>query len=242
MKTRFSRFSLFPRKKGSLVSDPKSEYEEIVSTILKKIPRTVLGKSAILEMKDEGSRNWRQMEWIGFWFEHFISKNLPSYEFDSENQFGKTKFDLSRDFLWDLKAHPNQVDKLILNDRDAIQTCLLQRGGLGFIILSGDVVYDESGEFKTWHDNLKGGVSTYEHERVSRKAPSRKRKISFTPTSIEGFWFNSFSQIEDCINTGVMGEFQKGMRNSNGVARNSKIIINKFHELNTFSLGSVPFH
>ena len=93
MKTRFSRFSLFPRKKGSLVSDPKSEYEEIVSTILKKIPRTVLGKSAILEMKDEGSRNWRQMEWIGFWFEHFISKNLPSYEFDSEldNEFTRPK-------------------------------------------------------------------------------------------------------------------------------------------------------
>ena len=54
---------------------PKSIVEEFIKVALMAkplLPKHVDGKQAIMEMKNEGSRNWRQMEWIGFWFEFFI--------------------------------------------------------------------------------------------------------------------------------------------------------------------------
>ena len=49
----------------------KSAYEEVLTlfdVLSKSVPKYVDGKAAILEMKNGGSRNWRQMEWVGFWF------------------------------------------------------------------------------------------------------------------------------------------------------------------------------
>ncbi len=216
----------------------KSEYEEILSVLVPKIPKKILGKDAILQMKNSGSSNWRQMEWIGFWFEEIVNQALSNKLGESgHSQYGKTKFDFVRNHTWDLKVHPNQSKSLILNDLSAIEQCLNTEGGLGFIVLSGDVEYDVNSTFKKWHDDLKGGVSTYEKDRVKRQAPSRRRKVSFTPTVIEGFWFNSFSEIESCLSAGILAEFQTGMRNSNGVARLPKIAIKKIDGLASFAIG-----
>ena len=130
---------------------PKSELEDILNDLLPFIPESIDGKNAILQMQNDGSPNWRQMEWIGFWFEHLVSKHLRSLNEQMElSKHGKTTFDLKRNFVWDLKSHPNQSKSLILNDRSAIEECLKSEPGLGFIILSGDVLYDETGEFKVW--------------------------------------------------------------------------------------------
>ena len=60
-----------------IASQPPSEsiIEEFLKIALVAkplIPKFVDGKEAILEMKNGGSRNWTQMEWIGFWFEFFV--------------------------------------------------------------------------------------------------------------------------------------------------------------------------
>lgn len=217
----------------------KSEYEDILKDLLPIIPKKITGKKAILQMKEEGSTNWRQMEWIGFWFEHIVKQTLADEpEILQHSKYGNTKFDLVRNYTWDLKVHPNQAKSLILNDLVAIKECLKQQKGLGFIILSGDVEYDIDSSFKNWHDELKGGVSKYETERVKRKAPSRRRKVSFTPTSIEAFWFHSFSEIESCLAAGILAEFQAGMRNSNGVLRLPKLMIKKIELLTNFRIAT----
>lgn len=222
---------------------PKSELEDILNDLLPFIPESIDGKNAILQMQNDGSPNWRQMEWIGFWFEHLVSKHLRSLNEQMElSKHGKTTFDLKRNFVWDLKSHPNQSKSLILNDRSAIEECLKSEPGLGFIILSGDVLYDETGEFKVWHDALKGGTSSYEKERILRSAPSRKRKLSFAPTAIDAFWFTSVSQLEKCLLQGVLGEFQTGMRNSNGIARKPKIMIKRLDGLDEFKLKSLSLN
>ena len=172
----------------------KSAYEEVISLfdqLIKEIPKFVDGKKAILEMKDGGGRNWRQMEWIGFWFEFFLEKNLiPVLGGTRGPTFGTTQFDFKKKFVWDLKAHPSGTNNLILNDQNAIKNCVESEKGLGFIIISGIVKYDNSkSEFKKWHDNLKGGTSTYEKERVARGAPSRRRKISFEPENLNALGF-----------------------------------------------------
>ncbi len=224
------------------MSGYKSEYEAIIDKLIPYIPKKINGRDAILQMRDEGSPNWRQMEWIGFWFEHIVKLALREDLNKSEqSNYGNTRFDLVRKHTWDLKVHPIQTKSLILNDLSAIEHCLKSEGGLGFIILSGNAEYDTDLSFKTWHDQLKGGVSKYEAERIERKAPSRRRKVSFVPTVIEGFWFNSFSEIELCLAKGFMGEFQAGMRNSNGVKRMPKLAIKRIHDLGAFRIGANHF-
>ena len=50
------------------------DYQRLISnnvvSILKKFPKIIDGKDAILEMKEGNSKNWKQMEWMGFYFEY----------------------------------------------------------------------------------------------------------------------------------------------------------------------------
>jgi len=213
-----------------------SAYEEVLEIfeyLDVHLPRKMDGKTAILEMKEGGSRNWRQMEWIGFWFEHFVeSRVIPSLGGGKGPTYGTTEFDFRKKFVWDLKAHPMSVPNLILNDQLAIKECVKKENGVGFIIVSGETSYDDSkGSFKTWHDNLKGGVSAYEIERRKRGAPSRRRKTSFEPKKLDAIWFHDLNSINSAVNSGWLEPFQENMRNSNGKPRPAKF---------QFSLSSVP--
>ena len=53
-----------------------SEAETLVSAVRSSIPTQIMGKIAIEIMRAEGSANWRQMEWIGFWFEHVVENQV----------------------------------------------------------------------------------------------------------------------------------------------------------------------
>ena len=67
----FAKVITLKKSSGNDVRD-SSEIEILFSSLLNKMPNSVDGKTAILEMRDGGSPNWRQMEWIGFWFEYFL--------------------------------------------------------------------------------------------------------------------------------------------------------------------------
>jgi hypothetical protein len=226
-----------------MLSDHEKEFNFISDAIRKAIPSELDGREAIMNMKEEGSSNWRQMEWIGFWFEHFVQSQLKEMiGADTGPTYGSTTFDLKRNYVWDLKSHPLNIDGLILNDAGAIKSCISEQGGLGFVILSGKVDYDDDQmSFKKWHDDLKGGVSAYERDRVSRRAPSRRRKTKFAPTKVEGIWFNSYSSIEKALVTGNFVYFQKGMRNSNGKPRPEKIMIKNASAIEDFLISSQSF-
>ena len=212
------------------MGNKKSAYEEVISLfdqLIKVLPKYVDGKKAILEMKDGGSKNWRQMEWIGFWFEFFLEQNLiPILGGARGPTFGTTQFDFKKKFVWDLKAHPSGSKNLILNDQIAIRNCIESEHGLGFIIISGIAKYDSNGGFKNWHDNLKGGTSTYEKERVARGASSRRRKISFEPEKLHALWFDDIGEINSAVKDGWLKSFQTDMKNSNGKPRPAKFQLN----------------
>ena len=213
------------------MSNRKSAYEEVLSlfdVLSKSVPKYVDGKNAVIEMKNGGSRNWRQMEWIGFWFEFFFEKNLiPVLGGTRGPTFGTTQFDFKKKYVWDLKAHPSEAKSLILNDQNAIKNCVISEKGLGFIIISGIAKYDNSkSEFKKWHDNLKGGTSAYEKNRVARGASSRRRKISFEPENLHALWFDDVSDINSAVRDGWLKSFQTDMKNSNGQPRPAKFQFN----------------
>jgi hypothetical protein len=222
---------LFKKKYFALVTTSARIHNSIVEEFLQIallaktcIPKNLDGKDAILQMKNGGSNNWRQMEWIGFWFEFFIETQIkPKLGNTSGPRYGNTTFDIELNHVWDLKAHPLHNDALILNDQDAIKNCIGENQGVGFIIVEGEVSYDDEGEtFKKWHDNLKGRQSDYVTARIARQAPSRRRKASFSPKSIIGVWLDSLESLNSGQQDGWINGFQENMRNSNGRPRKAK--------------------
>jgi hypothetical protein len=42
----------------------------------RQMPKVWDARTSILEMKDSGSRQWRQMEWMGFYFEFLCERDF----------------------------------------------------------------------------------------------------------------------------------------------------------------------
>jgi hypothetical protein len=185
-----------------------------------KIPKNWDGKKSILEMKEGGSNQWRQMEWIGWYFEYLCQKNLSEIMEIPGPKYGNVSFDGFLGIPWDFKAHStNSSSKMIVNDTEATVNAINEYGCVGLIVASGDVEYDdENRSFYKWHQEIKGGKSKYEIERIKRKATSRRRKNSF---DLKEILFIKLT--EETLKK--HGSFQKNFRNSDGSPRREKVMI-----------------
>lgn len=187
------------------------------------LPKTWDGKSAILEMKGDGSRQWRQVEWMGFYFEFLCEKHFSPLIDIPGKRYGRTQFDAFCEISWDFKAHAANTTshRVITNDAEAIAGTIGDYGYYGVILAIGEVEYnDEERTFKRWHDNLKEGISRYEVNRINRGAMSRKRKTLFILSEIHFICFDA-EALRQCG-----GSFQKGFRNADGSPRREKITVN----------------
>ncbi len=203
--------------------------EKIVDTVKKlqnasrNMPKVWDGRSAILEMKEGGSRQWRQMEWMGFYFEFLCEKHFASIIGMPGKKYGNTEFDAFHKISWDFKAHAANTTShnVIINDAEAIANTIDDYGYYGLILAIGEVEYnDEERTFKKWHDTLKEGISKYEVNRINRGAMSRRRKTEFILSEIHFICFDS-ETLSLCSSS-----FQKGFRNADGSPRKEKIMIN----------------
>lgn len=192
-----------------------------IEATLRPIPKYWDGKKVITEMKESGFPHWRQMEWMGFYFQFLCDKYLSPIMQIPGPKYGNVEFDGFFRIPWDFKAHAMNTSshQIIVNDSKAISQGIAEYGCVGLILAMGKVEYnDEERTFQKWHSVLKGGISDYEKERVKRGAWSRLRKVSFGLQQI------SFIQINDktLIKT---GSFQSDFRNSNGRPRRSKVLL-----------------
>ena len=201
---------------------------EKIAELLKNIPKEWDGKKAILEMKEGGFRQWRQMEWVGFYFEFLCEKYLSSGDSgifvvrDERELYGNTRFDGFFKIPWDYKAHATNTGShnVVINDREAIGKAIKDYGAVGVIMAIGDVEYnDEDRNFQKWHNELKGEKSDYEKERIKRGAWSRLRKTKFTLKQILFIKVDK-KTVEDA------GSFQTGFRNADGNPRREKVLLN----------------
>jgi len=91
---------------GSTSDFAFAEGKLILEAIAERLPDEIDARQAITEMREGGSSNWRQMEWIGFfpeyWFAEYLESELQS---TPGPRFGNMAFDIKRQFVWDLKAH-----------------------------------------------------------------------------------------------------------------------------------------
>ena len=197
---------------------------EIFEKLISELPSYWEGQKTILYMKDNGCRNWRQMEWPGWYFQFKCERILSKKNFFTipGPSYGKVEFDGSRIIPWDFKAHTSNSSSktnVPTNGYQEVKKAIDDYGCVGFIIASGDAIFDDENQtFKKWHDALKGKTSDYEKERIARGAPSRRRKASFKLDSVR-FVFVDKDTLKYC------GSFQGGMRNSDGTSRNPKVML-----------------
>lgn len=192
-----------------------------ISCKLKEIPKFWDGKRSILEMKNNDFSHWKQMEWIGFYFQFLCERYLFGIVKIPGPKYGNVKFDAFKKFPFDFKAHAINTSshQIIVNDSVAISKAIKDYSCVGLVLACGEVEYnDENRTFQKWVEKIKGGKSKYEIERIKRGAWSRLRKTSFDLKQI------SFIKITD--ETLVKcGSFQKDFRNANGKPRRAKVLI-----------------
>lgn len=193
--------------------------------LLTQMPTVWDGRKAVLEMRNAGYPHWKQMEWIGFYFQFLCDTKLSPVVTIPGPKYDRVEFDGFSEIPWDFKAHPDknangQNNKsVIVNDRLAIVKAIKQFGSAGLILAIGNAKYnDEDRSFQVWHKKLKGGLSNFEKQRMLRKAPSRLRKTAFRLREIK------LILLDDGKVRGL-GSFQEGFRNSDGSPRNAKVLL-----------------
>lgn len=185
------------------------------------LPRIWEGRACILRMRDAGFPHWRQMEWIGFYFQFLCAEVLPPLMTIPGPRYGRSQFDGLCEVPWDFKAHAmnTSAHQIIVNDSEAVARAIAEYGSVGLILALGEVEYnDEARSFQAWHERVKGGRSKYEEDRIRRGAWSRLRKVSFRLRQV------SFIEVTDATLV-KSGSFQSDFRNSNGLPRRAKVLI-----------------
>ncbi len=213
---------------------------EALDGVLSSFPKHWDGKKSVLAMKEDGYPHWRQMEWIGFYFQYLCDKRLPSIGMQIPGtRYGRTDFDGFKDIDWDFKSHPiynkegKKSNTLIANDLEATEKTLAKYGLTGLIVACGEATFDDPIKmpFRTWLTELKGGESAYSLENRKRGASKRLYKISFSLKSINIYLLKANDISRQRL-------FQSGMRNSNGNPRRDKVSV----DLSTISpVKSIKF-
>lgn len=211
-----------------VVLTPEDEGSALVSALFAGLPRHWDGKKSVQWLRNNGYRGWADNEWQGFYGEH-RAKHLLNSAFTPRDEppqtwFGNTEFDYALNFTWDIKVHTarkvflvrstNESDDILLNDWEATVTCIEQQG-LGFLVVSGDSIMDETGEFYDWHQVVKGRVVT------ERSPKSRTRKVAFEPTRVEALWIADRLALEAAQLAGQLTRRPQGVQQS-GAARRDK--------------------
>ncbi|MGY5143207.1 MAG: hypothetical protein ACW9XH_01880 [Candidatus Nitrosopumilus sp. bin_32a] len=194
---------------------------KILSPLVSEAPMNWDGMKCILEMKENNARNWKQMEWIGWYFEYWCQNNLNKImEMPCSKKYGNVSFDGFLEIPWDFKSHTEESgNKIIVNDSEAIAKAIKDFGCVGLILATGSATYDnQSADFKKWHDVLKGGTSNYEIKRIARNASSRKRKTQMRISKIDLIRIDDKLLVE-------CGTFQENFRNANGNPRRKKVLL-----------------
>lgn len=195
---------------------------QIIKPLLSNINKNWDGKESILYMKDNGCQHWKQMEWIGFYFQFLCEQKLDQRMKFQLPRYGNTSFDALMGIPWDFKAHVigGSRNSVITNASSATAMAIQEYGATGLILASGVATYDDpESSFKIWHDQLKGGISPFEIERINRKAKSRRRKAFFELQKIEFILITDSTLLWS-------GSFQKGFRNADGSPRREKVLLN----------------
>lgn len=156
---------------------------DTLSDALSTFPKHWDGRTSILTMKDDNYPHWRQMEWIGFYFQYLCDNILASIGMKTPgNKYGRTDFDGFWKIDWDFKSHPihnkdgKESTTLIANDLEATTKTIEQFGCTGLIVACGEASFDNP-------DTMPFREYSVFIEKISQQA---QRSVIITPQSFLG--------------------------------------------------------
>lgn len=193
---------------------------------LRDFPVTWDAREAILEMKDADYAHWRQMEWIGWYFQFLCEHVFSDLLAMPGETYGRTQFDAFGPIPWDFKAHSMKMSNdqksntVITNDTEAIDQAIARHGWYGLVLGSGEATYnDDDRTFQRWHEEIKGSPSAYQKRMRAEGARSRRRKIRFVLSDVRFICLDAFA-------LGECGRLHRQGRNSDGNPRRLKYSVN----------------
>lgn len=205
------RLGLLGAEITDVVTTPEDEGAALAAAIFAHLPRPWDGRKVIEWFRDNGYTNmFKHSEWPGWYGEVRAKKILEAAftprEDPPQTRYGNTVFDYALNHVWDIKVHTERkvfVDRniagdngILLNDWEATVACIEQQG-LGFLMISGDAIMDETGEFYWWHQGVKGKPTEGE-----RSPKSRPRKSGFVPTQVDAMWLPDLLVMEAAVLAG----------------------------------------
>lgn len=176
------------------------------------------GRRCIERMVRNKYSNARQTEWPGFYFEFSALPALRGKYGGGPIRYGSTIFDYNGQRTWDLKTHSSANNKshyAPLNDSLSIQEAV-KDGGLGFIVLSGEPVFENEQEFYEWHN-----YELRKNARSDRSRNSRRLKTGFNPMSIDFIFIENLESLEYLKQNNIIRNFNQG-RQQGGASRKMK--------------------
>jgi hypothetical protein len=207
------------RSRPGLFFSAKEEAVALLAALRDALPDHLDGRRCVREMLEAEYSQWAQDEWAGFYFEFVGLPSLINTFGGGPREFGKTRFDYGLGHTWDLKVHMAASGVAPLNDQGSVDAAAAA-GGVGFLVLTGDVEYDK-GEFRLWQRDLRAANGKPARERTTPKAYERKSKASFDPFMVEAFYLPDQAAIDAACQSGILKVMKQG-RQTSGHARQPK--------------------
>lgn len=217
---------------------PKDEAVKILDALFDEVGATggqlphrevpaITGIDALLEMKEAGFPGWGELEWGGYYLKFLLQKlcgDELSGQVAPHDLLHKRHF-VKGDYVWDAHLSAEDKDEVILGAVDEYTDIIKTNGGIGVFVVDTVFHKDDTGEFKRFQEDLKGGISEYEIKRELEGRPSQPRKEAFMIKKVFGYFFTLADLQEGLKNRWAKDSFQRTMRNSNDQPRNGKYSI-----------------
>ena len=228
------RLSRYSKKQES--RSIHEETTEISQIVYRHTPRKMDGVTAIKEMKEAEFSKWALTEWQGQFFEFKVRPHLINTLGGGPVKVGRTEFDYSLSYVWDMKVHSSQSQNgkknasgCLLNDGYSMEMAV-KESGLGLIVLSGVPLYDW--EFTKWFKDFRS---------TSKNAPRKPLKKEFTPEKVDYFFIPNSERFTEAIAKKQLKIFKQG-RQQSGHSRNYKYSLDlQKAEKSDLLVHSTPF-
>jgi hypothetical protein len=169
-------------------------------------------------MREAEYSQWAQDEWAAFYFEFLGLPALINTFGGGPREYGNTRFDYGLGHPWDLKVHMASASTAPLNDCAAIEKALADGSGVGFLVLTGDVEYDD-GEFRAWQRAYRQRFGKVAKQRLAPPKYARKSKPTFSPRLLEAFYIQDAAALREAVEGGVIKVMKQGAQTSGAPRR-----------------------
>lgn len=200
----------------------RQEAVALLATLRDALPEYMDGRTCVQRMLEAEYSQWAQDEWAGFYFEFVGLPSLINTFGGGPREFRKTRFDYGLGHTWDLKVHMAASGVAPLNDQGSTLAAA-DAGGVGFLVLSGDVQYDD-GEFRQWQRVFREEHGKRAKSRTTPKAYERKSKAAFKPFMLEAFYLPDRATIDSALGSGILKVMNQG-RQTSGHERQPKLAL-----------------